>query len=153
MKSNSNSNSLSIIGFFIFIFFMMLKPYHTKTEPIILNLRAGSYEKYNSRLHRILENHFPDWPERIAYQNQQLRLYNSGRKKLIEAEKVHGQIHLTAEEEDARNYFEGTGFYASYQKPTVRPNIFDTRQSFLLKMHNPDLRRNFLNPKLLKVYF
>lgn len=47
---------------------MMLKPYHTKTEilvndksePIILNLRAGSFEKYNSRLHRILENHFPD---------------------------------------------------------------------------------------------
>ena len=151
---NSKYNSLDIIAFFIFISFRMPQPYHpqtlvnTRNESIILNLRAGdegkSSEKYNSRFHCILEDHFPDWPERIAYENQQLRFYNSGRKKLITADRVHCQIHLTVQEEDARNYFEGTGFYAYHQKSTIRPNIFDTRQSFLLKMHNPELRQKFL---------
>lgn len=49
------------------------------------------------------------------------------------------------EELDAINYFHGTGFYKKHQNPEVKPNIFDTRQTFLLKMHDPILRNNFLN--------
>lgn len=41
----------------------------------------------------------------------------------------------TKEELDAMNYFHGTGFYKQQQDPNVKPNIFDTRQSFLFKMY------------------
>lgn len=42
-------------------------------------------------------------------------------------------------------YFYGTGFYKQHQDPSVRPNIFDSRQSFLMKMHDEKMRDNFLN--------
>ena len=51
----------------------------------------------------------------------------------------------TKKELDAISYFQRTGFYLKHQDPKVKPNIFDTRQSFLLKMHDPILRENFLN--------
>ena len=51
----------------------------------------------------------------------------------------------TKEELDGIHYFQGPSFYQKYQDPEVTPNIFDTRQTFLLKMHNPVLRNNFLN--------
>ena len=51
----------------------------------------------------------------------------------------------TKDKLDAIAYFEGTGFYQKYQDPKLKPNIFDTRQTFLLKMHDPILPRNFLN--------
>ena len=41
------------------------------------------------------------------------------------------------------DYFNGTGFYQKEQDPTRKPNIFDTRQTFLLKMHDDKLR-NYL---------
>lgn len=50
----------------------------------------------------------------------------------------------TKEELDAVNYFHGTGFYKKYQDPAMKPNIFDARQTFLLKMHDLCLR-NFSN--------
>lgn len=37
----------------------------------------------------------------------------------------------TKEELDAIDYFQGKGFYAKYQNPRTKPNIFETRQSFL----------------------
>ena len=46
---------------------------------------------------------------------------------------------------DAINYFHGTGFYQKHQDLEVKPNIFDTRQSFLRKMHAPIALDNFLN--------
>ena len=46
---------------------------------------------------------------------------------------------------DAMDYFQGTGFYARQQDPKTKPNIFDTRQSFLLKMHDDQMRTDFLN--------
>lgn len=53
----------------------------------------------------------------------------------------------TEDELDAIAYFEGTGFYQKYQDPKLKPNpnIFETRQTYLLKMHDPIVRRNFLN--------
>ena len=49
------------------------------------------------------------------------------------------------EELDAMDYFNGTGFYHEEQDPTRKPNIFDTRQTFLLKMHDDKSRNDFLN--------
>ena len=52
---------------------------------------------------------------------------------------------FSPEEKDAIAYFQRTGFYKYYQKIEKRPNIYDTRETFLLKMHNPEIRDNFLN--------
>ena len=52
---------------------------------------------------------------------------------------------FSPEEKDAIAYFKGTRFYADYQKLEKSPNIFDTRETFLLKMHNPEMRQQFLN--------
>ena len=51
----------------------------------------------------------------------------------------------TKEELDTMNYFQGNGIYAKYQDKREKYNIFDTRQSFLLKMHDDKLRNDFLN--------
>jgi len=58
---------------------------------------------------------------------------------------LYNKSFYTREELDAMDYFHGTGFYKQYQHPKQKPNIFDTRQTFLIKMHNPVLRNNFLN--------
>ncbi len=51
---------------------------------------------------------------------------------------------LSPEEQDAINYFTGQGFYSSQQDFKTKPNIFDTRETFLLKMHNESNRDRFL---------
>jgi hypothetical protein len=51
---------------------------------------------------------------------------------------------LSTEEQDAINYFTGQGFYDSQQDVRTEPNIFDTRESFLFKMHNESNRNRFL---------
>jgi hypothetical protein len=52
---------------------------------------------------------------------------------------------FSSEEKDAIAYFQGTGFYADCQRLEERFNVFDTRETFLLKMHNPTMREKFLN--------
>ena len=51
---------------------------------------------------------------------------------------------LSPEEQDTLNYFTGRGFYLSLQDFRREPNLFDTRGSFLLKMHNESFRNRFL---------
>lgn len=51
----------------------------------------------------------------------------------------------TKEELDAIDYFQGNGIYVKYQNEKENYNIFDTRQSFLLKMHDDELRNEVLN--------
>jgi hypothetical protein len=43
------------------------------------------------------------------------------------------------------NYFQGNGIYAKYQDKREKYSIFDTRQTFLLKMHDDKLRNDFLD--------
>lgn len=52
---------------------------------------------------------------------------------------------LSSQERDAIAYIEGTGFYSKQQDLRTKPNIFDTRETFLLKMHDKNNRTNFLN--------
>jgi hypothetical protein len=49
------------------------------------------------------------------------------------------------EKQDAINYFQSTGFYKEQQNPKTKPNIFDIRQSFLMKLHDKKLRDKFLD--------
>ena len=76
---------------------------------------------------------------------KQEKLYESALRKEREAKRIRHKpdsLH-TKEELDAINYFKGTGFYGKHQDP--KPNIFDTRQTFLLKIDDSKLRENFLN--------
>ena len=57
---------------------------------------------------------------------------------------------LTPEERNAIAFFSGTGTYRNYQRLETRPNIFDTRETFLLKMHDHSMRYKFLNSLQLK---
>ena len=91
---------------------------------------------------------FPDWEARMDYQKKREKFYKSAIKKQTELKRLRIKDtsgFYTKEEEDARNYFHGKGFYVKQQDTNVKPNIFDTRQSFLIKMHNPVMRQNFLN--------
>lgn len=98
--------------------------------------------------HHQLEQHFPDWNERMDYQKKQEKFYKLAMKRKKELKILRlldKKSYYTKEELDAMDYFQGTGFYAKHQDPKVKQNIFDTRQSFLLKMHDDKLRNEFLD--------
>ena len=121
----------------------------------IISIRAGAFNKkgnrstkpknFDANFHRILQ-----WERRIEYEKNQRDLYESAQKKLkmspigISSSEKLSEL-FSPEEKDAIAYFQGTEFYAYCQKLEERPNIFDTRETFLLNMHNSEMRENFLN--------
>ena len=110
-------------------------------------LFSAKREKFDLVLHARLMKTFPDWPARMDYQKKQEEFYKSAIKKQIQLKRLRIQdtsSFYTKEEVDAINYFHGKGFYAKTQDSSMKPNIFDTRQSFLMKMHNPVMRKNFI---------
>ena len=119
-----------------------------KSGSFVLRTGSGKRKKFDIVFHRRLEQCFPDWKERIDYQKKQEEFYKLAIKKSKKLKRVGAlpkKSYYTMEELDAMDYFHGTGFYQQHQDPEVKPNIFDTRQTFLLKMHDPVLRNNFLN--------
>ncbi len=108
----------------------------------------GKRKNFDIAFHRRLEQHFPDWQERMDYQKRQEEVYKSAMRKKKEIKRLRlleNSDFYTKEELDAIAYFKGTGKYAKYQDSRTKPNIFDSRQSFLLKMHDESLRNEFLN--------
>ena len=106
-----------------------------------------SIQKIHPELRRRLEQHFPDWDERIAFQEKQTKFYRSAMLKKREGKRlglIDDSRPYSAEELDAIDYFNGEGCYAKFQDPHVAPNKFDTRKSFLLKMHDASAREKFL---------
>lgn len=104
-------------------------------------------KNFDWEYHRKMEKSFPDWEKRMDYQKKQEKFYTMAQKKQIELARLKLLDHpkyYTKEELDAMNYFHGTGFYETVQDSSQKPNIFDTRQSFLLKMHNPTFCGQFL---------
>ena len=98
---------------------------------------------------KILRKYFPDWSVRVEYQNRQLEFLQSAKKKLREADRLRFSEDsksklLTEDEKDALNYFGGTGFYKYHQDLNTPPNRFDTRETFLNKMQDSEMRNNFL---------
>ena len=59
--------------------------------------------------------------------------------------RLNKKSYYTRAQLDAINYFRGTGFYKKQQDLKVKPNKFDTRQSFLRKIHDPIVINKFLN--------
>ena len=149
-----------VLTLFIIIWIRKPIPYedvvHNRNQFVkqeILSLRAGGQDSTDrSSVGRkiLLKNLFPDWPERVAYQKEQEKFYKSALAKLQELRKLripdkYSVKLLTVPEKDALDYLKGTGFYKKHQNPKTLPNIFDTRQSFLLKMEDREVRENFLN--------
>lgn len=119
-----------------------------RSGSFVLQTSSGKRKKFNIVFHRRLEKYFPDFNGRMVYQKKQEKFYKSAQKKRRELKKLRIKEtpnFYTKEELDAISYFQGTGFYRKHQDPKVKPNIFDTRQSFLLKMHDDKLRNEFLN--------
>lgn len=113
---------------------------------VIIQTSQGKRKKINMITHRRLERFFPDWEERIAYQEDREKVYKVAMIKRREALRLRKKENFsrTKDEQDAIDYFLGRGFYELHQDPSVKPNIFDNRQSFLIKVHDKEIRRNFL---------
>ena len=119
----------------------------------IISIRSGAFDKKDnpSKIPKsILEKYFPNSTERMNYQKQQFKFLQSGRKKIRESDKLRMNESqklklLTPQEKDAFDYFHGTGLYKSYQDVSTIPNTFDTRDTFLKKMQNFEMRTKFLN--------
>jgi len=118
---------------------------------LVNSLRGGGNRKYprnfDKNFHRILRKGFPDSKTRIEFEKSQLEFYNSARLKLYRtpALSIKDKMKLLSpQERDAINYFTGQGFYHSQQDFRMEPNIFDTRESFLIKMHDESNRNRFL---------
>jgi hypothetical protein len=127
--------------------------FHSEDNSITLvkSLRGGGNWKYPSNFdknfHKILRKGFPDSKRRIEFEKSQLEFYNSARSKLYRSPTLSMKDKmrlLSPEEHDAINYFTGQDFYRSQQDFRTEPNIFDTRESFLIKMHNESNRNRFL---------
>ena len=98
---------------------------------------------------KIFIKYFPDFTERVEYQNRQFEFFQSSKKKLREADRLRLSAYfksriLTHDEKDALDYFSGTGFYKSHQDLNTPPNLYDTRETFLAKMQDSKMRNNFL---------
>lgn len=93
---------------------------------------------------------FPDWTNRMNYEEEQKKVYKKAMQKQKEIHKLfpipmkNSSKFYTTQELNAINYFNGQGFYAKHQDPSMPPNIYDTRTSFLIKMQDPMMRKNFL---------
>lgn len=127
--------------------------FHSEDNSITLinSLRGGGNQKYPSNFdknfHKILRKGFTDSKRRIEFEKFQLEFYNSATSKLYRAPTLSMKDKmrlLYPEERDAINYFIGQSFYRSQQYFRTEPNIFDTRESFLIKMHNESNRNRFL---------
>lgn len=95
----------------------------------VLQPGLGKRKKFDLVLHTRLMKTFPDWEARMNYQKKQEEFYKSAIKKQTQLKR----LRIT----------DTSGFYTKEQDPNMKPNIFDTRQSFLIKMHNPVMRKNF----------
>ena len=102
---------------------------------------------FDKNFHRILRKGFPDSKRRIEFEKSQLEFYKSARSKLYRTPLMGTKEKmklLSPQERDAINYFTGQGFYRSQQDFRTIPNTFDTRESFLIKMHDEANRNRFL---------
>ena len=98
-----------------------------------------------------LDNTFPDWEERRAYEAIQAKFYASAmaKKQQFKQTMMKKDVRVytdiwSKEELNAINYYQGTGVFQKYQNPNVKPNIYDTRKTFILKMRNQSMRLRFM---------
>lgn len=120
-------------------------------EPIkVLGISYGGKQKpknFDIKRHRELERTLPDWKERLDWQEGRVKAYETYLQRKREYQRFGTPEflqHYTPNQLDAIDYFRGTGTYAFHQDLNQPPNIFDSRQSLVLKMHNNEVRTKFL---------
>ena len=89
-----------------------------------LALILGKRKKFDLAFYRRLEQHFPDWEERMNYQKKQEEFYKSAMRKESELKRLRikdTSKFYTKQELDAVYYFHGTGFYKKHQDPAMKP--------------------------------
>lgn len=93
---------------------------------VIIQTSLGKRKKINIVTHRRLEKFFPDWEERVTYQEDREKVYKVAMIKRREALKLKTKEDFgrTKDEQDAIDYFLGRGFYQTHQDPSVKPNNF-----------------------------
>lgn len=65
----------------------------------------------------MLRKHFPDWEERMAYQEKQVEFYKSAlrkKKEIIKLRMIDDSSLYSENELDSINYFKGKGCYARF---------------------------------------
>jgi len=159
-KYQPSSFWLCSIGLYIFFsagFGALFPESPSQSHVVIQQVRGGGREyypflgkrkKFDLDFHRQLEQNFPDGARRMDYQKKQEKFFKSAMRKkreMIRLRIKEDPKFYTKEELDAMDYFQGNGIYAKYQDKREKYNIFDTRQSFLLKMHDDKFRNDFLN--------
>ena len=97
----------------------------------------------------MLARYFPDWDARLSVEKQQAIIYNKATKKLKAYKNFNPLLKnpeklLTDDEKFAIDYFHGRGTFKKSHDPKTRPNLYDTRQTFLNKMENQEMRQEFL---------
>ena len=113
---------------------------------MLIEISPEKRKKINIVTHRRLEIFFPDWEEQIAYQKNRKKVSKVAIRKRREVLRL-GQkedFDRTKDKQDAIDYLSGRGFYQIHQDPSGKPNIFYNRQSFLIKVHNKEMRMKFL---------
>ena len=104
-------------------------------------------KNFRYKTHLDLLDNFPDWEERVNYQAKQYKFYRQAQIKLqqIPFTVINREQYLTYQEQQSLHYFCGTEDFETWQHYTTEPNVFDTRQSFIIKMQDEEMRDNFLN--------
>ena len=97
----------------------------------------------------MLARYFPDWDARLSVEKQQAIIYNKATKKLKAYKNLNPLLKnpeklLTDDERFAIDYFHGRGTCEKFQDPKTQPNLYNTRQTFLKKMENQEMRQKFL---------
>ena len=162
--SNISNFLIYVIGlYFCFISLQNFYDYKTsfqiyKTQLVIKTIRSGSQEQNKSSnlakntekfFKEMLIKHFPDFQARVELEKRQAEIYENAMKKIKTYKQIFPLLNdyeklLTDQERSSINYFHGIGIYKKYQDPSIPPNLFDTRVTFLKKMENQDMRENFL---------
>lgn len=141
IKSTSNDKDLTTI--------ILASSHGDKPdEKTLPSISRKNKKKFDLALHIKLEEKLPDWDGRVNYQKKQEKFYESAMKKQAELRRLRVGLrttpYYTKEELDAISYFKGTGFYAKQQNPKMKPNIFDTRETLLLKMQDKTVRKKYI---------
>ena len=101
---------------------------------------------FNTQFHKLLKSNFLEWKERAEYERVHRKLYDKAHIKIRMYKFFSNDLDkiLTSEEIDAVNYVLDWGIYKYSRHYGQKISIFDTKESFLFKMHNEHKRNAFL---------
>ena len=83
--------------------------------------------------------------EGIIKKTRRILQIGDNKKRELKRLRIKDTSNLyTKDELDSINYFHGISFYKKHQDPSTKPNMFNTRQTFLNKMPDQTAREKYL---------